>query len=221
MYPEEEMIPLSYLSQYYYCKRRAGLIMLEQVWNDNIYTAEGTIMHERAHDGGIETRKGISKLFNVYLRSHALGICGKADCIEIFPDTEGALLPWREGRFMLHPVDYKRGEERNEQEYEVQLCAQGMCLEEMLNCHLSQGAVYYAGDRERVTIEFTKELRDLVVEGARALHDMMRSKIVPRAEKTKKCTKCSIDEICMPGIKSNASRFADLLVERAKGADIE
>ena len=158
MRSEEDLIPISLLSQYYYCKRRAGLMLLERQWQDNIHTAEGTVLHERVHSGKSESRGSFHILRTLTVRSFEVGLVGVIDCLEIVQSENGYALPWLEGRWAMHPVEYKHGVRRNELEYEVQMAAQAMCLEEMYNCKIDKGYVYYGDDRRRVTMMTTIEL---------------------------------------------------------------
>ena len=216
-YSGDDLIPLSLLSQYYYCKRRAALIMLERQWDDNIYTAEGTEQHKHAHDMGRELRSGISRLRGISLQSLCLGLSGKSDCIELLEDLNGCTVFGLQGKWRVCPVEYKHGKRRNEIEYEVQLCAQAMCLEEMWRCHISSGFLYYANDRKRKQVDFTNNLRRLVEAGSRELHEMLGNNVTPMAEKSPKCSRCSIIELCMPNVKKSAVNYVKKMYSTIKG----
>lgn len=216
-YSEEDLLPLSHLSQFYYCKRRAGLIMLEQQWADNIHTAKGEVIHERVHELGRELRSGQAQLRNIPLRSFELGLTGYSDCVELLSANHGYSVPGLEGLWQICPVEYKNGKKRNELEYEVQLCAQAMCLEEMWGCQVREGYIYYGKDRKRKLVELTSELRKLVIEGAGELHEMMMSGDTPLPVKSRKCTECSLSQICMPGMERNTHKYLESIRKAAEG----
>lgn len=126
MYTEEDLIQLSALQHFVFCKRQCALIHIEQVWSENLWTAEGRIMHEDVHSEGIENRKGVRIERGIPLRSLELGLSGKADVVEF---RKG-----HNGKYQLFPVEYKRGKPKPDNRDKVQLCAQGLCLEEMTSC---------------------------------------------------------------------------------------
>ena len=134
---------------------------------------------------------------------------GKSDCIEAIKSEKGTNLPFGKEKYDLFPIEYKRGKQRNEEEYNVQLCAQAMCLEEMYNCKIKEGAIFYANDHKRQNILFTEELRKKVVLGAEQLCNMLNSKVIPKPVYTKKCLKCSINDYCGPQIKTSAKRYCN------------
>ena len=104
------------------------------------------------------------------------------------------------------PVSYTHlGRVRNELEYEIQLCAQAMCIEEMLSVSSTRGFVYYAGDRRRKEVRFTPELRHLVEKGAESLHILLSSGVTPPVVKSKKCQECSLLEDCLPQLKPSST----------------
>lgn len=214
---EEELIPLSYLAQYYYCARRAALMLVEQEWADNIHTAEGTLLHQRVDSGLTESRGDVLTLRSLWLRSLELGLSGKSDCVEATADPAGIVLPGTTGWWRLRPVEYKHGERRDELEYEVQLCAQAMCLEEMLGAHITEGDLFYAADHRRVTVQFDTGLRKQVKDGAAALHALLRAGRLPPARWTARCRGCSLVEICAPRIKHSATAYLEELAASARG----
>lgn len=216
----DELIPLSYLSQYGYCPRRAGLLLLESMWAENIYTVEGSIAHERAHAGGAESRSNCIKMFDAHITSASLGLSGKTDCIEAHADINGVSLPQYNGKFRLYPVEYKHGISRNEREYQVQLCGQAVCLEEMLGCRIEVGALYFIGSKKRNEIVFDQTLRNEVKHIAKRLHEMLETKLLPSAKKGRKCNKCSLYDLCMPTIaRKYAAEYVNNILEWAKEGD--
>ena len=131
---ERELFPLSWLTQYGYCPRRCGLMALEQLWTESADTAAGRAQHERVHTARIERRSGQMNLYELPVFSRSLGVNGKCDCVEALETPDGVELPYGQGRYRLYPVEYKHGVVRDEEEYQIQLCAQAMCLEEQFGC---------------------------------------------------------------------------------------
>lgn len=217
IYTDDDLIPISYISQYEYCKRRAGLLFLEQQWTENIHTTEGTIIHERAHSGLRESRSGFLVLRAINLISYKYGLVGKSDCVELTKDEKGYTLPWIDGKWLIYPVEYKHGDVRDEPEYELQVCAQAMCLEEMCNCQIEHGYLYYEGANRRIKVIFDDEKRARVQEIVTELHNMQKSTITPSAIKCRRCNGCSMYDICLPDkLKSPTSYIQKLMKEASE-----
>lgn len=199
MYSEDDLIPISALADFTFCERRAALHFIERVWEDNLFTAEGTILHERVDASGSEVRGNLRTAHSVWLRSLVLGLIGKADVVEFHKaETGGVKLEGASGLWLPFPVEYKRGHLRHERSFEIQLCAQAICLEEMLGGNIPSGAIFYGKTRRRMDVVFDKALRTEVEETARRIHGLIESGITPKAEYSKKCKKCSLLELCMP-----------------------
>jgi CRISPR-associated exonuclease Cas4 len=216
---EEDLLPLSAIAQYGYCPRRAGLMLLEQSWADNIHTAEGTLEHERTHEAGADNRRDAAELRSVAVRSLLLGVSGSIDRVELHSDPKGYDLKNRAGRWTLRPVEYKHGAVRSEKEYELQLCAQAIALEEMLHCRIEEGDLFYYDDHRRVTVSFTPQLRSQTLETAQKLHGMVAGGRLPEAVKSRKCRECSLREICLPQIGDHTSRHLAAVRETATQGD--
>lgn len=219
-YTEDDLLPLSALSQYFYCPRRAGLLLIEQRWLDNVHTVEGSIIHERVHQAGKESRSEIIRLRSLPLHSLIHGLSGMADSVELYANCNGFPLKGLNGLWEIVPVEYKHGKVREEEEYEVQLCAQAICIEEMLNCTVQKGYVFYARDHRRKEVLFTTELRQLVAEGAKKLHEMLRVGNIPHAKKSRKCQECSMQDECLPKVKMSAARYLEELWADAEKSDV-
>jgi len=204
---EEDFLPLSMIAQYGYCPRRAGLMLLEQSWADNIHTAEGTQAHERVHEAGADYRRDVAELRSVAVRSLRLGVSGSIDCVELHRSPDGCALKNREGLWKLRPIEYKHGAVRNEKEYEMQLCAQAMALEEMLSCEIEEGDLFYHDDHRRFAVTFTPQLRNETIKAAQQLHRMVAAGELPEAVKSRKCRECSLKELCLPQISDRTSRY--------------
>jgi CRISPR-associated exonuclease Cas4 len=187
MQDETDLLPLSALQHLIFCERQCALIHIEQVWSDNEFTAEGNILHERTHEGRDESRPGVRITRGLPVRSFELGLSGQCDVVEFHTDLEKILL-----------VEYKRGKPKSHAADEVQLCAQALCLEEMLNRRVESGALFYGRHRRRTDVPFDDALRALTRESARRLHALISSRLTPPAVREKKCDSCSLVQICMP-----------------------
>ena len=141
-YTEDDLLPLSGLQHLLFCERQCALIHIEQVWAENVLTAEGRIMHERVHEEGKESRGDVRIEFGMPLRSLRLGLIAKADVVEFHRDREYPDDLWRP-----FPVEYKRGKPKKGNFDKVQLCGQAMCLEEMLDVEIPAGALFYGKTR--------------------------------------------------------------------------
>ena len=195
MYTEDELLPLSALQHICFCERQCALIHIEQQWIENRYTAEGRIMHERVHMANRESRGKIRIACAVPLRSLTLGLVGQADVVE-FHDIEAG-----EGRSRLwqpFPVEYKRGKAKKENWDRVQLCAQAICLEEMVGLVIPCGALFYGKTRRRREVKFDGNLRAETADTARRLHDLVASGRTPEPVYTARCENCSFLRNCLP-----------------------
>lgn len=199
MFEPDDCLTISGLQHFKFCRRQWALIHIEQQWAENIRTTEGEIMHERAHDESLRESRGelvVSRGLRVF--SLTLGLTGQCDVVEFRRDDNGVPLNGHEGKWKPYPVEYKRGTAKSNSCDELQLCAQAMCLEEMLCCDISEGALYYGENRRRARVEFTKELRNEVRDCAEQMHALYRRGYTPEVKPTKACNACSLKELCVP-----------------------
>lgn len=215
-----EPIPLSRLSHAGFCLRRAALLTNEQVWSENADTAKGRSEHERVHTQRIERRGDSAKLYEFPVFSRTLGVAGKCDCVEAEADAQGCRIPALDFSVRLYPVEYKHGKLRAEREYEIQLCAQAMCLEEMFRTQIPEGAIYYITSHRRYPVALTEELRDLVRETIRRIESFRRDFSVPPAEPGAKCKACSLRERCLPDVRRSAVDYCERIRGEAAGEEI-
>jgi CRISPR-associated exonuclease Cas4 len=254
VFTEDQLLPLSALQHWLFCPRQCALIHLEQVWAENRFTAEGQVLHHKAHEGADESKAGVRITRSMAVRSLVLGVSGQCDIVEFHPaggdlgceisdlrnggrgdlrceisdlrnggrgdlrceisdlrgkDPEDAEGP-TPGKFKSQvsnlkctaravPVEYKRGKPKAHRADEVQLCAQAMCLEEMLDVAISNGYVYYGEKRRRTEVVFDTALRQLVADTAAALHAMIDSRETPLAAyESRRCDACSLIDLCQP-----------------------
>lgn len=205
MYAEDQFVPISALQHWLFCERQCALIHVERLWIENRLTVEGRHLHERAHDGSSEMRSGVHIARGVRLHSFRIGLYGVADVVEFCPATEIPLWnnePYAQDTVGDHdavfPVEYKRGRPKAHDADRIQLCAQAMCLEEMLDTDVSKGALFYGRTRKREVVAFSEPLRIKTLDVAYKVHRMVHSLATPTAKKAPKCDHCSLFQLCMP-----------------------
>lgn len=199
----DRLLPISALQHLLFCERQCALIHIEGEWAENRLTAEGERLHQIAHGGLAASQRGVRILRAVSLVSYELGLRGVADVVERGPDGS-----W-------HPVEYKRGRPKRDDCDRVQLCAQAMCLEEMLGVSIAEGTLFYGKTRRRVTVELEDELRLTTRSATFRLHAIVAAQRTPLARLAPKCRRCSLKGICMPEILSTSVRQG-YLAARAK-----
>lgn len=206
-----EQIMLSALNHYIYCPRRCALVHIEQVWNENVFTAEGRIMHDKADSNKHESRGNVRIDYSVPLRSLRLGLVGKADVIEFHRMDDGTWQPF--------PVEYKRGKPKAGNCDRVQLCAQAICLEEMLGVTITEGALFYGQTRHREDVVFDEKLRIETADITQKVRELLASGITPKPEYAKKkCEQCSLLELCMPKTCAKSRTASKYVLDLMKDA---
>ena len=203
-YSENDLVMLSALQHIIFCERQCALIHVEQLWSENVFTAEGRIMHDKVDTAKQEKRKDIRVEYGVPLRSLRLGLIGKADVVE-FNRQEDKWHPF--------PVEYKRGKPKKDNCDKVQLCAQAICLEEMLSCTITEGALFYGTTRRREDVLFDTSLRMETEETAKRVHELISMGITPKPEYSKKCKSCSLEQLCMPKTCGKTGKASAYLLE--------
>nr|WP_243413490.1 CRISPR-associated protein Cas4 [Pseudoflavonifractor phocaeensis] len=192
---------MSGLQHFAFCRRQWALIHIEQQWKENLRTVEGDLFHHRAHDGQSRERRGNTLILRgISVSSPTLGISGKCDVVEFHADPNGVSLHGEEGLWTPFPVEYKRGAPKAHQADELQLCAQAMCLEEMLCCTIPEGALFYGETRRRTAVSFSVELRSRVKELLEEMHQLYRRGHTPKVRRSKSCNACSLQELCLPAL---------------------
>jgi CRISPR-associated exonuclease Cas4 len=179
-------IAISALQHWSYCSRQAALIHLDGVWSDNPFTMRGQILHERADEPGSDLRGDIRVERALPLFSRRLNLSGRADAVEFHPD----------GRVV--PVEYKSGRRKARAADDLQLCAQALCLEEMLGCPVPEGAIFHAPDRRRRAVVFTASLRATVERTVAEIAAMLASRTLPPPVHDARCRDCSLLRLCLP-----------------------
>lgn len=214
MFSESDLLPLSALQHWVFCPRQCGLIHLEQLWEENRLTAEGRQLHERVHEADDENRPGVRIVRGLRIHSFRLGLIGQADVVEFHQSSQGIELQGAAGPWQPFPVEYKRGRPKHDRCDEVQLCAQAMCLEEMLQVNITEGAFFYGKPRRRKAVEFTDSLRQQTEQTAQQVHKLLDGGQTPTALYGKKCKSCSLYNRCMPKT-TGVKKKIDLYLEKA------
>jgi len=191
---ELEQVPLSALQHWCYCPRQCGLIHLEQVFDENVYTLRGQAVHAKADQPGVETAKGVRVERALPLWHDTLGLIGKSDVVEFLAGG------------VPYPVEYKHGSRNKAADIaacdDIQLAAQAMCLEAMTGKPVNEGALYYATSKRRRVVRITDQLRADVMQTAAAIRQMLSSGKLPPPlaveQATRRCKACSLQERCQP-----------------------
>lgn len=192
--PPDDYPPLSALNDLLYCERRCALHRIENVWVDNAHTVLGTMDHRRA-DRSVDWKRGEGReVHGMWLKSDRLRLVGKADVVEFHPGAEGVDVPF--------PVEYKRGKRRKWDNDDVQLCAQAICLEEMLGVCVPRGAVFHVRTKRRREVEFKASLREKTIRAAARLHELIASETPPPPVVKPQCQGCSLADLCLPKVLS-------------------
>ncbi len=208
---EEDWLQLSGLQHFAFCRRQWALIHIEDQWAENFRTVDGSLMHENAHDQGFrESRGDVLIMRGLAVHSAQLGISGQCDVVEFHQDPDGISLQGREGTWRPYPIEYKRGKPKDGPADALQLCAQAMCLEEMLCCAIQEGAIYYGETRHRTVVPLTQDLRSQVRDSLVEMHDLYQKHYTPKVKPTKACNACSLKDLCLPKLM-RVKKVADYL----------
>ena len=206
IYQEEDYLQLSGLQHFAFCRRQWALIHIEQQWKENLRTVEGDLFHQRAHDEHTREKRGNTLILRgLPIISHRLGLSGKCDVVEFHADEKGVSLAGEAGLWIPYPVEYKRGTPKSHDADIFQLCAQAICLEEMLCCPISYGYIFYGEIRHREKIVFTEELRCKAKSMFAEMHKYYDQRYTPKVKWSKSCNACSLKDICLPALNKNTS----------------
>ncbi|CAM3608731.1 CRISPR-associated protein Cas4 [Vibrio aquimaris] len=191
---EARLVNISALQHFAFCQRQCALIHLEQVWQENYLTAHGRHLHERVDNGEPEMRKGVRFERGVVVSAPQLGLTGKLDLLEHHKASNQFI-----------PVEYKRGKPKTNDIDKVQLCAQALCIEEMLNVEVKQGALWYWQIRKRIDIKLDNQLRTRTKSLITQVQQLFANVKTPSPTKGKHCKVCSLIDICQPDVTNNDS----------------
>jgi CRISPR-associated exonuclease Cas4 len=203
----DDYLQISGIQHFSFCRRQWALIHIEQAWSENLRTVEGRLMHERAHDPFFREKRGntiITREMPVF--SNTLGVSGQCDIVEFHANPNGVALHGREGLWQPCPIEYKRGSPKVNDADRLQLCAQALCLEEMLLCpEIETAYLYYGETRRREAVALTEELRGAVRESFAEMRGYYERRYTPRVKMTKSCNACSLKDICLPRLPKATS----------------
>ena len=197
-----EPINVSALNQYSYCARRCALIYVESEFANNRHTASGNAEHERVDRAAHSTnRDGARVEYALPIWSERLGLIGKCDVVEFWPDGT------------IYPVEYKHGARKQRENDDLQLAAQAMCLEEMFGKSVPDGAIFHAKSKKRRVIVIADELRDAVRETTAAIRQLLTDAVMPPPLLADpRCKECSLIDICQPFAQATLAQHAELRV---------
>lgn len=201
-YDDDDFLMISGIQHFSFCPRQWGLIHIDQVWNENIKTMEGNIVHENCHDQDfIEKRGNVLISRGMRITSKTLGVTGQCDVVEFHrDDNDGCHLYGHDGLWKPFPIEYKRGQSKQIDADRLQLCCQAMCLSEMLSVPIEEGALYYHETHRRERVSLTENLRKEVKEMLDQMHHYLQTGYVPKVRPRKGCSSCSLKELCLPVI---------------------
>jgi CRISPR-associated exonuclease Cas4 len=218
-YTPDDLLPLSGIQHFLFCRRQWALIHVERQWQENALTVEGRLLHQRVDNPFFtETRKDVITARAVPVASYRLGLSGVCDVVEFTASPGGVQLPGRAGFYLPAPVEYKRGHEKSDPCDEAQLCAQALCLEEMLAVSIPAGSLYYGETRHRVAVELTAELRALVRSMADEMHAYFQRGYTPRVKTSKACRSCSLADVCLPELQEKAVAASQYIRQQVESA---
>ena len=210
MFTEDQLLPISALQHLIFCERQCALIHVERLWAENRWTAEGRVIHNKTHTTQAQTLDGVRITRSLWLKSTRLGLVGQADVVEFHSD----------GRVI--PVEYKRGQPKKDDSDRVQICAQALCLEEMLDVEIKNGFLFYGKRKRRTPVKIDQGLRQRTQEVILRLREMIDHRETPTAVRQPKCDSCSLVELCLPDSmrwKSGVTKFIDRQFESVLSAN--
>jgi len=202
---EVTYLALSGIQHFAFCRRQWALIHIERQWQENLRTVQGELFHQNVHSGKSESRGALYVTRGLQLISHDLGIQGVSDAVEFHQDADGVPIWGREGTFLPVPIEYKRGAPKSHDADALQLCAQALCLEEMLVCQISEGALFYGETKRRQTVLFDTNLRERLRKLVEEMHQLYDRGHTPHAKRSKQCNACSLNGICLPTLERRGS----------------
>jgi CRISPR-associated exonuclease Cas4 len=165
-------------------------------------------LHRTVDQQGDLQEDAVRRVRALPLYSDVLGLTGRADLVE-FPDG----VPF--------PVEYKSGSRRPHAHEALQLCAQALCLEEMLGAVVPAGAIYFHGSRKRVEVAFDDALRARVPASVAAVREMLAGTTLPPAVNDARCPNCSLFDACLPGVVGERARMRGFIGELFHPAPVE
>lgn len=187
------VVPISAIEHHEYCPRQCALIHVDGVWRDNEFTVKGTRAHHRVDTAPSRQERGRLLLRGIPLWSEVHGLNGRADAVEVFDHG-------------VRPVEYKSGS-RHGLTADLQLCAQALCLEEMLGHPIPDGDIWYGATRRRHLVVFDEALRSHTLAVVAAIGLSILSGSLPEAVDDERCTQCQLEPVCLPQITARPANI--------------
>ena len=193
------VVPISAIEHYEYCPRQCALIHVDGIWAENTHTVRGRRDHRRTDDPSQSRReRGKRVLRAVPLWSEIYGLSGRADVVEILKDGT------------IRPIEHKSGT-RHGLTADLQVCAQALCLEEMLDTSISEATIWYGGPRRRFPVTLTSELRRATLRTVEEIRGQLVGRVLPDAPNDIRCSQCQLRHHCLPEISAGPDRVAAYL----------
>ncbi len=189
MYNEDDFIMISALQHYIFCPRQCALIHIDDVWQENLFTVRGELLHEKVDTDSYETRGDVKTVRGLRIHSFKYGLVGRCDVVEFKQTSKGK---------EIFPVEFKAGQPKEDISDKVQLCAQVFCLEEMLNTQINKASFFYGKIRRRDVIQIDDQLRTQTEEVINKVRSLISEKRIPIIEYSAKCRNCSLIKVCQP-----------------------
>ncbi|MHB8132981.1 MAG: CRISPR-associated protein Cas4 [Anaerolineaceae bacterium] len=216
-FSENDLLALSGIQHFQFCRRQWALIHIERQWKENLLTTDGKIMHDRADNPFFhEVREGVITSRGMPVASYSIGLYGVCDVVEFTPSPDGVVLKGHIEKYIPVPIEYKRGTEKNDECDIVQLCAQALCLEEMLSVRIKKGYLFYGENKRRLEVLFDQRIRDKVISLTAEMHAYFQRGYTPQGKPSKACKSCSLSDICLPVLQErivSASKYIQTNIE--------
>lgn len=215
---QDERLPISFIKQFIYCKRRFALMSIDNEWSDNHKIIEGNILHEKVDNPFIKESRGnmfFSRSVPVY--SEKLNVQGICDIIEFKKSENGIKVGNKKGLWDINPIEYKNGKVEKSNADFYQLCTVAMCLEEMFDVTIKFGEIYYGKLKRRHLVEFSSELTEKIFFAIKEMQEIIKLSVLPAKDKNQNCSLCSLYDICMPNIFDNKSKIEMTMSKLKKG----
>lgn len=215
MYNDSDILSISGIQHFVFCRRQWALIHIEQQWAENLLTVSGEIMHQRAHDDLFtETRNGVITSRGMPVISYELGIQGVCDVVEFIPATDGATIHGKPDKYKIVPVEYKHGKPKETDADILQVAAQAMCLENMFCTTINEVALFYGKTKHRQRIPLSDDIRSRLLAVLEEMHQLYARRHTPKVKLNKNCKACSLNNLCIPKltkVKSVQKYISDML----------
>jgi CRISPR-associated exonuclease Cas4 len=205
-YNDDNYLLISGIQHFIFCRRQWALIHIEQLWDENFFTIDGEIKHDKVDSGDIfEVKNDVRIIRSMPVVSHELKIKGKCDVVEFKPDADGFYFSKYKEKYSVYPIEYKRGKTKTDESDIMQLLAEAMCLEEMLGLRIREGACFYFETRRREQVIFTDDLRNRLLDIVAEMNSYYDRRYTPKVKKSRKCRSCSLKNLCLPELDGTIS----------------